>query len=360
MTDVLGKGIETQAEVLSREETQEFSKLLGRFVQAYNLKPEGQSDEDWLQSRLLAEMPELGEENAARQSQETTAAIRTYDESLASLISAINDGKTESEWFTERAQSAGLPKTELAAHLAGLYTSLESSIEETKDELSIQEIEWTSSELRLLGKLTGDRAMLTGIQSAIAFAEYEPIDLEDDSFKANESVALALETGKDAGLKAAAAGALSIAVQKNILHVTVVEAPAPIYANLACASIENVKTAMQLGDNRITESESVEQMAANTAVAISNLAFETAGRAVGGTVLSPIPGGPIIGGMLGGLIGKAVAKMAGPHIRKKVEKASRPIATRAKQMVKQAHQAVNEAKSKAKKLLKGFAHKIFG
>lgn len=63
--------------------------------------------------------------------------------------------------------------------------------------------------------------MLVGVQSAVQFAGYEP---EDSSGGAEENCAVlqALETGKDLGLKAAAAGALSVAAQKNLIHVTVV------------------------------------------------------------------------------------------------------------------------------------------
>ena len=355
MPDINRESAGTAAENMSREELRELNKLFSRFVQAYGAKPEGQSNEEWLQNRMMLELPELSAESAASQSRETTAAIRAYDESMASLLSAIDNGQTESEWFAEQAQKAELPETELAARLVGLCESLGSSVEKTGS--AGQEEEWTSAELHLLGKLTGDRLMLAGVQSAITFAEYQTENFDSEQVRENDAVALALETGRDVGLKTAVAGALTIAVRKKIIHMTVAEAPTSVYANLACASIENVKTAMQVADNKLTESEGVDRMAANTAVAASNLVLEAAGRTAGSTALSWIPViGPIVGGILGGITGKMVAKAAGPVIYEKVEKAKSPIAARAKQMVKKAGQAVN----KGINTLKGFAKKIFG
>lgn len=355
MPDINRESAGTAAENMSREELRELNKLFSRFVQAYGAKPEGQSNEEWLQNRMMLELPELSTESAANQSRETTAAIRTYNESLASLLSAVDSGQTESEWFAEQAQKAEFPQAELATRLVGLCEFLGPPIEETKP--VAQREEWTSAELHLLGKLTGDRLMLAGVQSAITFAEYQPGNFDSEQVRKNDAVALALETGRDVGLKTAVAGTLMIAVQKKIIRVSAAETPTPVYANLACVSVENVKTAMQVADNKLTESEGVDRMAANTAVAASNLVLEAAGRAAGSTALSWIPViGPIVGGILGGITGKMVAKAAGPVIYEKVEKARSPIATRAKQMVKQAGQAVN----KGINTLKGFAKKIFG
>lgn len=338
-------------EVISQAEAQELGRLLGRFIQAYGAKPEGQSDEEWLQNRLMLEG--LSAESAADQSRETTEAIRTYDKNLASLLSAIEDGQTESEWFADRAQEAGLSDAQLAARLVGVCESLEPFVE--KPDAITQGGDWTSDELRLLAKFTGDRLMLAGVQSAIEFAEYEPKDFDGEPAEGNGAVARALETGRDAGLKAAAAGALSVAVQKKIINVTVVEAP--VYANLACVSVENVKTAMQVADNKFTESEGVDRMAANTAVAVTDMVFEASGRAAGAAALSWIPViGPIIGGKLGAICGKKVAKEAGPIVYEKVEKAKSPLAVRAKQMFKQAGTTAKNAAN----TLKGFAKKIFG
>lgn len=89
------------------QEAQELGRLLGHFLQAYGAKPEGQPDEAWLESCLMGVLPELGAEQAAAQSRETIAAIRAYDRSLASLLSAIENGQTESSGLPPRRRSQG-------------------------------------------------------------------------------------------------------------------------------------------------------------------------------------------------------------------------------------------------------------
>lgn len=265
----------------TQEEAQELTRLLIRFVNAYGEKPGGQTDEDWLKGRFLAELPEMGEVAAADQSHRTIEAVREYDENLASLRAAWKSGRTTSEWFAKRAVSSALPEKELTKRLETAYTALarENGMEDIQNA--------GTSDLRSLAKAVGSQAELAGLRSV---AELSAYDLEDDKLaelvKPVEAVAQALESGHDAGYKAATAGAFKVAAEKSIVPSLPPKTPVEVTANLACAVVEKTKTLQKVANKSIRNSEAAKELAAQTVIiTFSGMCGKTA-KAVTETALA--------------------------------------------------------------------------
>ncbi len=332
--------------------------ILADFVEGYTEKPEKQTDEEWLQGRLLAQLPELSADLAASQSREAVEAIHVYDKNLESLLKARKQNKTSIQWFVEhvRKSSAGKENTEMAARLTVLYSSLEETTAPSDEVVSqapqvspAQETQkWTDSELHQLAKMTGRQVMQAGARSAVQFAEYDSENTTKRTVKTEEAVSQALTTGKDAGLKTAVTGALTVAAKKQVIQVTQGEVSVAVYANLACMSVENVKTAVQVAEHKITETEAGGRMVANFLVAATNVVCETAGGVLGMLAASEIPILAPLTRKVGAKLGKEVAKAAGPKIEEKVRKANGLIASSLKRMIKKTGDAVHEAKNEIK------------
>lgn len=342
-------------EFVTEEELQKLSQLLLRFIKSYEEKPSEQTDEEWLQEQFAAELQGL-DSAAAGLGSEAMAAIRTYNETLASLAKARAQGKLEEEWFAERVMQIqserGIGNAETAASMADLYNALE----QDGTPVQLQGEDWNPGKLQMMAKAIGERAMLAGYQNAAAFAGYGGVPFPAGvSGETQQAVIRALESGNDSGLKAAAAGTLKVASEREMVRIVPVGIPIYVASNIACTSIENLKVSINVADGKTTEQKAAKQMAANSMTMYLNTAFEAAGRAGGSKLFGWIPFiGKPVGQAVGAAVGRAAAKIAGPIIEKKLEKSSHPIAKAARNVL----QNVNEAKEKIKNKVISFAGKI--
>lgn len=361
---------DTQYGELEWNQAKDLARLLGRFVTEYGQKPTEQSDAEWLAERLRRELPSMDEAACAVLGQEAVEAIAEYDENLASLNAARAQGKTAQEWFAQRVQHSGLPSDELNRQLGEAYTALnqvnglmlqDGPVAETAEAAG-----WSSCDPRMLAKGVGEQAILAGLQSAAITTGYSLAEaiMEEQPIDAGKMVAAALESGVDAGIKTAAAGALKVAAEHDLVPQLPPGSPIQLAANVACAAVENVKTLTKAADGIITAGEAAEEMGRNAAVLYFDAAFGRAGQAigkavgilVGKTVFHGIPGISKLTGELGGMIGYAAGKTVGKKVRETVERVS----TTAKRVV---HRAWEGVKAGGRKLLGGLktvGRKIFG
>ena len=200
---------------------------------------------------------------------------------------------------------------------------------------TVTELDWNSYDNRMLGKYVGRTAMMAGIQGAVLGAGFslaaklvsdKPVEFED-------VVADALRTGADTSIKAATAGAITVAAKRGLLGViTPLTETVPI-AHLACVAVENVKTLGRAAAGELTAGEALDQMAGNTVAMYYGLGCSAAGMAIGAAALAWIPiAGPVIGGLTGGVIGYA----AGSKFGQSVYKAAKTVAKSAFKTVKKA------------------------
>lgn len=151
-------------------------------------------------------------------------------------------------------------------------------------------------------------ALGTGIYVADKLCSGERMETE-------EIVETALISGADAGVKAAAAGALKAAVEKDIVTLIPKAAGANVITGVAVAGIENVKVMCRVADGELSEEEGLEQMQQVTVSTVTGMAAAATGAEIGaemGLLAGPI--GATVGGVVGGMVGYAAGSKVGEKL----------------------------------------------
>lgn len=211
---------------------------------------------------------------------------------------------------------------------------------ETQNKGNIHQESWnsfTTKELTMsLAKNAGRAGMMaaamgSGFEIAGAIAKGEKIE-------ADEVVYNALVTGTDAGIKAAATGALKVGVEKGIVSVIPKGTPVGILSSIVCVGIENVKIMAKVMNGEMTSAEAIDKMGLTTTSMVCGLARSAKGAAIGSAMLAFIPVvGPVVGGLVGGTVGYVAGSKVGEGLRKVSKKVS----------------------NKAKEVVKGFGEKVY-
>ena len=142
-----------------------------------------------------------------------------------------------------------------------------------------------------------------------------------EEIKGEEVVETALTSGADFGVKAAAAGAIKVGVEKEIITVIPKGTPASTIANIAFVAIEDAKVIGKMFTGELTFKEGMEKIEQTTVSTAAGLAAMGEGAAVGaaiGTVLGPV--GTAIGGFVGGTIGYIAGSKIGETVVKGTQK----------------------------------------
>lgn len=252
------------------------------------------------------------------------------------MLRAKMQGKTAPEWFAEETDASMTADDALNQRLGELHTLLEQSNNRMMQQLIPDAalppktaVNWAVCDSHMLAKSVGQQAVVLGTQSAALPAGYEPKLLT--AVPAEKIVAAALETGMDAGIKTAAAGALKVAAEKRLIEQLPAGIPMHLAADFVCTEIENLKTLKAVANGSVTPGEAADRMSRSTAVMYYEMTFSAAGSAIGTALLGWIPVvGPVIGPVIGGTIGY----LAGDAVGRKVHAAANQVAVIAKKAVK--------------------------
>lgn len=212
--------------------------------------------------------------------------------------------------------------------------------------------DWNGYTTKELSVNIGKQAGSAGVHAAIFSAGVGIVSkaMKGEEIEADEVVTTALTTGADAGVKAAAGGALKVASEKGVLKILPPGTPAGTIAKMACVGIENVKILWKVAKGEITMSEALEQMGRTSVSMYAGLSASAIGAGVGATVLGFIPiVGPIVGGVVGGIVGY----MAGSTVGEKVFDGAKKVYHKAKE-------AVTAGVEKLKDVGRGIKNWLFG
>jgi len=188
----------------------------------------------------------------------------------------------------------------------------------------------------LLGMAVGG-----GLKVAEAVFNGEEID-------GGEVVKTAIETGADAGVKVAAAGALKIGVEKGIVSIIPKGTPIGIITSIAVSGVEAVKTLGKVASGKLTPEEGLHEIGENTCGIVAGGLTAMKGAAIGaglGLMLGPV------GAVAGSLVGGAVGYMAGSAFGKAVFNAGKTVCKAAWGVVKSVVSGVGRA-------IEGFGKKL--
>lgn len=186
-----------------------------------------------------------------------------------------------------------------------------------------------------LGKQVG-YATLQGAAIGVGFDVAQKI-YNNEEIEAEELIETALKSGADFGIKAAVAGALKVAAEKEIISVIPKGTPAGTLANIAYVSIENVKVLGKVATGELSIREGLEKMEQTTTSAVTGLMASAKGAKIGagiGTVLG------LSGQFVGGLIGGTIGYMAGSKFGEGVSKCAQKVREKAKGVIKSCTQSI--------------------
>lgn len=189
-----------------------------------------------------------------------------------------------------------------------------------------------------IGKQAGQVALM-GAAVGVGFDVAQKV-WNGEEIKGEELVETAIVSGADFGVKAAAAGALKVGVEKEIIKAIPKGTHAGTIANIAYVSIENVKVIGKMATGELTVKEGFEKMEQTTAATVAGIAASTEGAAIGaaiGTVFGPV--GTAVGGFIGGTIGY----MAGSKVGETVVKGAQKIREKSREVVKSVSKTVSNA-----------------
>lgn len=180
-----------------------------------------------------------------------------------------------------------------------------------------------------IGKQAG-YAALQGAAIGVGFDVAEKL-WHGKEIKGEEVVETAIASGVDFGVKAAAAGAIKVGVEKEIITVIPKGTPAAAIANIAFVAIEDAKIIGKMAAGELSGKEGIEKLEQTTVAAVAGLAAMGEGAAIGAT--AGIIFGPV-GAAVGGFVGGTVGYMAGSKIGETVVKGAQKLRDDAFKVVK--------------------------
>lgn len=180
--------------------------------------------------------------------------------------------------------------------------------------------EYTTKDLAIgIGKQAG-YAALQGAAIGVGFDVAQKL-WNGEEIEAEEVVETALVSGADFGVKAAAAGALKVGVEKEVISVIPKGTPASTIANIAYVAIEDIKVLGKMATGELSFKEGIDKIEQTTVATVAGLATMGKGVAIGaaiGTVFGPV--GTAVGGFIGGTVGYMAGSKVGETVVKCVQK----------------------------------------
>ena len=192
-----------------------------------------------------------------------------------------------------------------------------------------------------IGKQVGQAAIMGAVVGAgfdIAQKVWDGEELDGE-----EVVEAALTSGADFGVKAAAAGALTVGVRKEIISIIPKETLPCTIANIAFVAVENVKVLGEVASGELSFEEGLDKMEQVTVSSAAGLIASAKGAGIGiavGTVFGPV------GMAVGGVVGSAVGYMAGSKIGEMAVKTVQKFRKKAKKVIVTVKDYVHETVGK--------------
>lgn len=216
--------------------------------------------------------------------------------------------------------------------------------------------EYATKDLAIgIGKHAG-YAALQGAAIGVGFDVAQKL-WNGESIDADEVVETAIVSGADFGVKAAAAGALKVGVEKEIIKVIPKGTPAGTIANIAYVAIEDVKVLGKMATGELTMKEGIEKLEQTTVSTAAGLVAMGKGAAIGaamGTVFGPV--GTAVGGFIGGTVGY----MAGSKVGEAVVKCAQKVRDGAKNVAKTVVSGVKSVASSVASGVKSICRGVAG
>lgn len=201
-----------------------------------------------------------------------------------------------------------------------------STAEQMRDEAQSgkwNELNWNEYKTKDLAIGIGKQAGYAALQGAAIGVGFDVAQKlwNGEEIKGEEVVETALVSGADFGVKAAAAGAIKVGVEKEIIKVIPKGTPASTIANIVFVAVEDAKVVGKMMTGELSVKEGIEKIEQTTVATAAGLVAMGEGAAIGaaaGAVFGPV--GAAIGGFVGGTVGYMAGSKVGETVVKGAQK----------------------------------------
>lgn len=256
-----------------------------------------------------------------------------FGKDAKSTIKLLNEGNYNNQRFVVPSEQVeevrkAFPGKSVEAYIGGTKTVPVKSATLTKEQAKhlqkdiqdngvLPRHDWNTYNVKELTLNIGKNAAFAGLEAATLSTGFIMAGkaVMGEKIEAEEVIETALTTGADAGVKAAATGAIKACAEKDIIRIIPKGTPAHQIANIVSVGIENIKIMAKVASGKLTMSEGMDMMGRTSVAMVYGLSWGTAGAAIGATALSWIPiAGPVIGGIVGGTIGNLAGSKFGQAV----------------------------------------------
>ncbi len=185
------------------------------------------------------------------------------------------------------------------------------------------ELNWNEYKTKDLAIGVGKQACysaLQGVAIGVGFNIAQKV-WNGEKIEGEEIIETAITTGADFGIKAAAAGALKVGVEKGVISAIPKGTPAGVIANIAYVGIETVKVAGKIVSGELTLKEGLDKIEQTGVSTVAGLVGGAKGMTIGasiGAIFGPV--GATVGGFIGGTLGYMASSKVGETVVKGVQK----------------------------------------
>lgn len=195
--------------------------------------------------------------------------------------------------------------------------------EEAQKGKSFLERDWSSFSNKDIALGIGKQVGVASLQGAAIGAGINLAEkiVKKEKFDAKDVAVTAAKSGVDFGVKTAAAGALKVATEKEIIKAIPKGTPASTLTSIAFVAVENAKIVGKIVKGEYTISEGLEKMQDTTYSCVGGIVASVKGAALGakiGTVLGPV--GTAVGGFVGGIAGHICGSKVGKEVSSAITK----------------------------------------
>ena len=201
-----------------------------------------------------------------------------------------------------------------------------STVEQMRDEAQSgkwNELNWNEYKTKDLAIGIGKQAGYAALQGAAIGVGFDVAQKlwNGEEIKGEEVIETALVSGADFGVKAAAAGAIKVGVEKQIIKVIPKGTPASTIANIVFVAVEDAKVVGKMMTGELSLKEGIEKIEQTTVATAAGLVAMGKGAAIGataGAIFGPV--GAAIGGFVGGTVGYMAGSKVGETVVKGAQK----------------------------------------
>ena len=232
-------------------------------------------------------------------------------------------------------------------------------IQSGTNELNLNKLNYNEYAIKNLASEIGKQAGYAALQGAAVGVGFDIAQklYNGEKIEGEEVVEAALESGADFGIKAAAAGALKVGVEKEIITVLPKSIEVGTLANIAHVAIEDAKVVGKMISGELSFKEAAEKIEQTTVSTAAGLFTMGKGAAAVGTAAGLMfgPVGVAVGGFVGGTVGYMAGAKVGETIVKGAQKVKEKVVEHAKAAWEGAKDWGNRAWEGAKGIVGGIA-----